>query len=409
MWQGKRRSVRLVKMSVSRGISGMVKVAAAAMIAVVAACGGGGGGGGSQEGEPIKVGVILPYSGVYAQLGEDITEAMELYFEENGEIAGRPVELITEDTEADPQVGVQAARRLLEQEGVDVLTGAVATPVAYGVIDITQRDNVPFVISNATGNDATRQGAENVFRTSVSSYQVSNPMGQYLVDQGVEEIVVSAADYAAGYEHAEGFMAGFTEAGGEVIDEVYAPLSTNDYSSFLTRINQQDPPGVWTFYAGSDAVRFVQQYREFGLEAPLYGNGYLVEEDTLPAQGEAAVGIQSSLHYSPDLDNPQNEEFKSAFQEAYDRQPSVYAVQGWDAAWLIGEAIKATEGDTEDKDALIAAMEEVEFESPRGPMELDENHNPVQNIYIREVQELDDGSLDNVVVETVEDVSDPGE
>ncbi|MGH3089325.1 MAG: ABC transporter substrate-binding protein, partial [Rubrobacteraceae bacterium] len=320
---------------------------------ILAGCGGGGG---SREGEPIRVGVILPYSGVYAQLGEDITDAMELYFEENAEIAGRSVELITEDTEADPQVGVQAARRLIEQEGVDVLTGAVATPVAYGAIDITRRDNIPFIISNATGNDATRQGAENVFRTSVSSYQVSYPMGEYLVDEGTESIVVSAADYAAGYEHAGGFMEGFTEAGGEVVDEVYAPLGTSDYSSFLTRINERDPAGVWTFYAGSDAVRFVQQYQEFGLEAPLYGNGYVVEEDTLPAQEDAAIGVQSSLHYSPDLDNPQNEEFKSDFQEAYDRRPSVYAVQGWDTAWLIGEAIRATEGNTEDKEALIAAM-----------------------------------------------------
>ncbi|MGH3089754.1 MAG: ABC transporter substrate-binding protein, partial [Rubrobacteraceae bacterium] len=189
----------------------------------------------------------------------------------------------------------------------------------------------------------------------------------------------------------------------------YAPLGTSDYSSFLTRINERDPAGVWTFYAGSDAVRFVQQYQEFGLEAPLYGNGYVVEEDTLPAQEDAAIGVQSSLHYSPDLENPENEEFKSDFQEAYDRRPSVYAVQGWDTAWLIGEAIRATEGNTEDKEALIAAMEEVEFQSPRGPMELDENHNPAQNIYIREVRELDDGTIDNVVVDTVENVSDPGE
>jgi len=379
----------------------------AVLAAVLVGCGGGGG---SREDEPIKIGVILPYSGVYAQLGEDITDGMKLYFEQQGnEIAGRPVELITEDTEANPQVGVQAARRLIEQEGIAVLTGAVATPVAYGVIDITQRDNIPFVVSNATGNDVTRQGAENVFRVSVSSYQVSSPMGEYLVEQGTKRIVVSAADYAAGHEMAAGFMEGFTRAGGEVVDEVYAPLGTNDYSSFLTRIRQADPQGVWTFYAGSDAVRFVQQYSKFGVEAPLYGTGYLADQDTLPAQKEAAIGIRTSLHYSSDLDNPENREFKSSFREAYDRQPSVYAVQGWDAAWLIGEAIKATDGDTEDKDALIQAMEDVEFQSPRGPMTLDENHNPVQNIYIREVRRLDDGTIGNVVVDTIEDVRDPGE
>jgi branched-chain amino acid transport system substrate-binding protein len=391
-----------------RGVRALKVGFAAVLVAVVAGCGAGGGGG--QEGEPLKIGVILPYSGVYAQLGEDITDAMELYFEErNNEVAGRPVELITEDTEADPQVGVQAARTLIEREEVDVLAGAVSTAVAYGVIDLTQRDNIPFVIANATGNDATRQGAQNVFRVSASSWQVSYPMGEYLVDEGVESVLLSSADYAAGQEMSAGFREGFEAAGGEIVDEVFPPLGTNDYSSYLTRIRQADPPAVFSFYAGSDAVRFVQQYREFGIEAQLYGPGYIVDEDTLPAQGEAALGVRTALHYSPDVDNPQNEEFKSAFREAYDREPTVYAVQGWDAGWLIGEAVEATEGATEDPDALIEAMENVEFESPRGPMELDENHNPVQNIYIREVQEVEGGEIDNVVIDTIENVQDPGE
>jgi branched-chain amino acid transport system substrate-binding protein len=374
---------------------------------LVAGCAGAGESG---EGEPVRIGVILPYSGVYAQLGEDITDAMELYFEREGnEIAGRPVELITEDTEADPQVGVQAARTLIEREQVDVLAGAVSTAVAYGVIDITRRDNIPFVIANATGNDATRQGARNVFRVSASSWQVSYPMGEYLVEQGVDEIFLSSADYAAGQEMSSGFREGFLEAGGTIVGEVHPPLETSDYSSYLTRIRQADPPGVFSFYAGSDAVRFVQQYREFGIEAQLYGPGYIVDEDTLPAQGEAAIGVRTILHYSPDLDNPENQEFKAAYEEAYDRDPTVYAVQGWDAAWLIGEAIKATDGNTEDRDALIEAMENVEFRSPRGPMELDENHNPIQNIYVREVRQLDDGTIDNVMIDTIERVQDPGE
>lgn len=379
-----------------------------ALALLLVGCGGQGGEGGSQEGEPLKLGAILPYSGVYAQLGEDITDGMNLYFESQGnEIAGRPVELIQEDTEADPQVGVQAARTLMEREGVDLLTGAVSTAVAYGVIDLAEREQMPFVISNALGNDATRRGVEYVFRTSGSSWQVSHPMGQYLVDQGIENVFVSAADYAAGHEMADGFKEGFTEAGGTVAGEVYPPLGTNDYSSYLTRIRQTDAQGVWNFYAGSDAVRFVQQHDQFELEAPLFGPGYLVEADTLPAQQTAAVGARTALYYTPTLDTPENEEFVANFREAYDREPSVYAMQGWDTAWLIGEAIKATEGNTEDVDALIKAMENVEFQSPRGPMKLDENHNPIQNIYIREAQEQG-GSVENIVIDTIENVQDPG-
>lgn len=369
----------------------------------------GGGGGSEGEGEPIKVGVVLPYSGVYAQLGEDITDGMNVYFNENKKIAGRPVELIKEDEEADPQVGVQAARTLIERESVDLLTGAVATPTAYGVIDLIEREQMPFVISNALGNDATRGGSEYVFRTSGNSWQVTYPMGEYLVENGVENIYVSAADYAAGQEMSADFKDGFTSAGGNVVGEAYAPLGSNDYSTYLTKIKQKKPDGSWSFFAGSDAVRFVQQYAENGLNEniTLYGTGNLIDSDTLGAQKEAAVGAQTALFYASTLDTPENEEFIEKFEKQFDRQPSVYAVQGYDAAWLIGEALKATEGETEDADALIEAMEKVKFESPRGPMTLDENHNPVQNIYIREVQKKD-GEIQNVVVDTIEDVKDPG-
>lgn len=392
----------------SRSRAVLVVMLAASFSLIAAGCGGSQG---ESEG-PVKVGVILPYSGVYAQLGEDITDAMELYVEEqNGELAGREIELVTEDTEADPQTGVQAARTLLEREDVDFLTGAVSTSVAYGVIDLAEREQVPFVISNALGNDATRQGSDYVFRTSGNSWQVTYPMGEYLVEQGREEIFVSAADYAAGNEMAEDFKAGFTQAGGEVVGEAYPELGTNDYSSYLTNIENSSADASWSFFAGSDAVSFVQQFDEFGLHdtTQLYGTGNLVGIDTLEAQGSAAEGAQTALFYSPDLDNPENDEFKSSFQDSFDREPGVYAVQGWDAAWLIGEAVRSTEGDTEDPEAMIEAMENVEFESPRGPMELDENHNPVHNIYIREAQEQDDGSVNNVVVDTIEDVEDPGE
>lgn len=377
------------------------------LVLLLVGCGGGGGSEGG--GDPIKIGVVLPYSGVYAQLGEDITDGMNVYFNENKEIAGRPVELVKEDEEADPQVGVQAARTLIEREGVEILTGAVATPTAYGVIDLVEREQMPFVISNALGNGATRRGVEYVFRTSGSSWEVTYPMGEYLAENGVEEIYVTAADYAAGQEMSADFKAGFTSAGGEVVGEAYAPLGTNDYSTYLTKIKQANPEGSWSFFAGSDAVRFVQQYAQSGLKenTTLYGTGNLVDSDTLKAQKEAAIGAQTALFYASTLDNPENKEFIEKFQKQFDRQPSVYAVQGYDAAWLIGEALKATEGNTDDPDALIEAMENVEFESPRGPLSLDENHNPVQNIYIREAREKD-GEIQNVVIDTIENVKDPG-
>lgn len=373
-------------------------------------CGGGGGGGGQGGGEdPIRIGVILPYSGVYAQLGEDITDGMNVYFEEQGnEIAGRTIELLQEDTEADPQVGVEAARALIERDEVEIMTGTVSTAVAYGVIDLITEDQIPFVISNATGNDATRRGIPYVFRTSASSWQVSYPMGEWLVDNGIQNVYVSAPDYAAGQEQAGGFKDGFTAAGGNVVDEAYPPLGNSDYSTFLTNINQARPQAEWSFYAGTDAVSFVRQYAEAGLKesVPLYGSGYMVEADTIGGQGDAAVGVRTGLFYASGIDNPENTAFIENFRSQVDRDPSTYAVQGYDAAWLIGEALKATDGDT-DPDALVEAMEGVEFQSPRGPLSLDENHNPIQNIYIREAQDQN-GTIENVVIDTIENVQDPG-
>lgn len=370
-------------------------------------CGGGGGQGGGEE--PIRIGVILPYSGVYAQLGQDITDGMNLYFEGQGnEIAGRPIELIEEDTEANPQVGVEAARTLIERDEVAILTGTVSSAVALGVIDLVASDQIPFVISNATANDATRRGVPYVFRTSASSWQVSYPMGEYLVENGIENVYVSAPDYAAGEEQANGFKEGFAAAGGNLVGEAYPPLGNSDYSTYLTEIRRASPQAEWSFYAGTDAVNFVRQYAESGLNEsiPLYGSGYMVEADTIEGQGEAAAGVRTGLFYTVTLDNPENTEFVENFQSQFDRLPSTYAMQGYDAAWLIGEALKATEGDT-DPDALVEAMENVEFQSPRGPLRLDENHNPIQNIYIREARSQN-GTIENVVIDTIEDVQDPG-
>ena len=373
-------------------------------------CGGGGGGGQGGGEDPIRIGVILPYSGVYAQLGQDITDGMNLYLEEqDSEIAGRTVELIEEDTEADPQVGVEAARTLIERDEVAILTGTVSSAVALGVIDLAERDQIPFVVSNATANDVTRRGAKYAFRTSASSWQVSYPMGGWLVDNDVDNVYVSAPDYAAGYEQVGGFVEGFTAAGGNVVDEVYPPLGTSDYSTYLTGIRQASPQAEWSFYAGSDAVSFVRQYAESGLKEsiPLYGSGYMVESDVIEAQGEAAVGVRTALFYARTLDTTENTEFVENFESQFDRQPSTYAMQGYDAAQLIAKALEATEGDTE-PDAVAGAMENVEFNSPRGPVRRDENHNPIQNIYIREVQNRN-GTIENVVIDTIEEVQDPGE
>jgi branched-chain amino acid transport system substrate-binding protein len=225
-----------------------------------------------------------------------------------------------------------------------------------------------------------------------------------------KRVFVSAADYAAGREHAEAFKASFLAAGGHVVGEVYPPLANTDYGPFLAEIARAKPDATYNFYAGSDALRFVKQYDEYGLkkEIRLTGAGFLVEEDILAGQGRSALGAVTTLHWALSLDNPANRRFVADYQKRFRVDPDVYAVMGFDTARLMVEALRAVGGELADKERFGRALTGIEFESPRGPFRLDrDTHNPVQTIYVREVQEVG-GKLTNRVVDRVGLVRDPG-
>jgi branched-chain amino acid transport system substrate-binding protein len=368
---------------------------------------------GEATGEPLTIGVALPYSGVYAVLGESITNGMELYFEEIGnQVAGREIVLIEEDTEANPEVGIRRVRKLVEQDNVDILSGFVSTAVLYAARDYIHDNQVVTVVSNAGGNELSgARQSDYIFRASFSSWQISNPMGQWVAENVSTNVFTAAADYGFGRESIANFLESFTEAGGNQVGEVWSELGTNDYSAVLTQIRQANPEAVYTFFSGSDAVNFVRQFDEFGLKDQgirLTGAGFTFTDDVLPAQGEAAVGGIGGLHWTVDLDNPENEAFKQAYEEKFGELPDVYAMQGYDAARVIAEAVEATGGDTEDKDALADAMRQVSFASPRGEFGLDpQTHNVIQNVYVFEVQEVD-GEPRAVVIDEIGEVTDPG-
>ncbi len=227
-------------------------------------------------------------------------------------------------------------------------------------------------------------------------------MGEYLVKQGLRRVFVSAADYAAGKESLAAFKEGFLAAGGEIVGEIYPPFPNTDYAPYLTQIAQARPQASYSFYAGSDAVNFVKQFGEFGLnkDIKLCGSGFMLEEDVLPAQGQAALGGISGLHWALNLDNPENRAFTQAYRQKFNKDADVYAMQGYDTARVIVEALNKTQGDTTNKDKLVEAITSVKFASPRGPFEFDpDSHNPIQNVYAREVRESG-GKLSNFVIET---------
>ncbi|MGH3712509.1 MAG: ABC transporter substrate-binding protein [Micromonosporaceae bacterium] len=346
--------------------------------------------GGGQAGGAVKLGLVVPLSGVYAPLGEDMRNGFQLYLDEHdGKLGGRTVELVTADEGDGPQTGVPAAQKLVTQDQVAAVTGIVSSAVALGVRDFFDESQVPLVIANAGADAITgAQKSDYIWRTSFSNGKVSGALGPAVAEEAKGGVYLIAADYAAGKEMIAGFKKTFEAAGGKVAGEKYTPFGkTQDFQPYLSAIRSSGASAVFSFYAGAEAVSFVKQYEQFGLakKVPLYGTGFLTEGGVLKAQGAAAAGVKTSLHYSTELDTPRNKAFVAAYQKAYQSPPTVYAVQAYDAAAVLDKALATASGD--DGKALVEALGKVgPIDSPRGQWRFDGSHDPEQPYYLREVR-----------------------
>jgi len=363
--------------------------------------------------QPVKLGVLLPYSKVYQQLGEDITSGMELYLASAGwKAGGRRITLIKEDEDIDPQVALRKARKLIESDSVDLMTGLVSSASALAIRDLVHATKTVLVISNAGANAVTRaRRSPYIFRASFSNWQTGYPIGKWFYENVARSCVAGAADYAAGHEDINAFKDSYLAAGGRVAAEVYPPLNNTDYAPYIAQMQRAKPEAIFVFFAGSDAVRFVTQAAQYGLtkDARLAGPGFLVEEDVLPAQGRTAFGAYSCLHWALTLQRPENLAFARAYRARWKREATVYAMQGYDAARVIVEALTAAGGDTSgDTAKLIEAMAAVRFASPRGAFAFDpDTHNVVQEVYWRQVRDVG-RTLHNVVFASLGVFRDPG-
>jgi branched-chain amino acid transport system substrate-binding protein len=363
---------------------------------------------------PIKIGLVLPYTGVYAVLGESITQAMELVFaRENWTVAGRKIEMVKEDDEMKPPVGVRKTEKLIDSDKVDILTGPVHSGILMGMRDKVHDSKTILIVSNAGADAISRERCSKwIFRTSFSNWQPCQPMGGWVAKNVAKEVFQIAPNYQAGKDMMAAFRETFLPAGGKVVAEDYPKLGETDYAPYLTKIRQSGAKAVFAFFSGSDAVNFVKQYDQFGLKQStrLTGAGFLVEPDVLPAQGASALGVLSGHFYTPLLDNTVNQRFVKDFREKFGgKMPDGFACQGYDTAEVIVRALKAVSGNTRDKAKLIEVIEKLEFDSPRGRFRFDQKtHNVIQPyIYVREVKEVP-GGLNNVVIDRVANVADPG-
>jgi branched-chain amino acid transport system substrate-binding protein len=374
------------------------------------ACGGGslGGeeeGGGSGEGEgggTVRVGLVIPQAGVYTPLGEDMQQGWDLWLEQNGgELGGFTVETVIADEGEGPDTGVPAVQRLLTDGDVDAMVGIVNSATALGVAGQVTESEVPLIVANAGAEAITKDAASPyVWRSSFTNAQIAAAMGEHLAAEGVGPVYVMAPDYAAGQEVVAGFTDAYTAGGGTIAGQALTPFgTTQDFQPFLSGIQGSGAAATFVFYAGGEAVSFVQQYADFGLKdtVPLYGSGFLTEGSVLDAQGPAAVGVRTTLHYSTEIDNAANTEFVQAYQEAYGELPTTYAVQAYDAANVLSRALEEAGGtDGAALTEALGGLGEID-DSPRGAWSFS-GQTPEQAVYLREVVD-ENGTLVNSVVE----------
>jgi branched-chain amino acid transport system substrate-binding protein len=391
-------------------------LAASSAAAAIAACGP------ATTGPALKIGMLLPFTKVYAELGNSMKRSTDLYLKLKGnKLANRPIASpIYEDEANDPVVGLQKTQKFIDNDRVDVMMGIVATPIAYAVRNAIDSAKMIFIETNAGGNALTRTTTDckpsckskYIFRSSFSSYQISYPIGDYFATKkGVKEVFTFVADYGFGNESAADFTSAFTKGGGKVTGSLKAPLGSADFLPFVTQLKAQPTKDIYSFFSGTDAINYIKAWNQLGMPAAGYkmnGAGFLTEQDVLKEVKDQANGATTSLFWAVTLDNAENKAFVDAYQKEYNLLPDVFAVQAWDGMQAVDLALQAVSGDTSNKDAFIAALENVKFKSPRGDFEFDkETHNPIQDIYIREVK-VQGGQAVNTIVDKVARVTDPG-
>ncbi|MGE3248100.1 MAG: ABC transporter substrate-binding protein [Beijerinckiaceae bacterium] len=341
-------------------------------------------------GDKIKVGLLLPYSGTYAKLGEAITNGMMLYYNQNKDaFGGRTLEFIKVDSEAAPPKAAEYTNKLVLGEKVDVLTGPVHSGVAIAMAKIAREAGVLTIISNAGANDLTGGlCAPNIFRSSFANGQPGYATGKAMIAAGIKEAVSFTWRYAAGKESVDGFKKAFQEGGGKIIKDITIPFPQVQFQSALSEIASIKPPAVYSFYAGGGAAKYVKDYAAAGLlkNIQLWGPGFLTD-GVEQAIGAAGNGVKTALHYADDLDNAENKAFRAAYEAAFKSPASVYAVQGFDTMAMLSAGLKAVNGDIKKKNDLHGAIANAEIKSPRGPLKLSKSHNPVQNFYLRELRD----------------------
>lgn len=341
------------------------------------------------QSDKLRVGFMLPYTGTFAQLGVAIENGFMMALnEQGGKLGGREVEFFKVDDESNPAKAIENANRLVQRDKVDVLVGTVHSGVQMGIHKVARESGVLSIIPNAGVHVATRgQCAPNVYRASFTNSQPTLALGKPMMERGHKKAVWISWNYAAGDEAFEGFEKSYTAAGGTIIKKLGLPFPNVEFQALLTEIASLQPDAVACFFAGGGAAKFLRDYAAAGLNKniQLYGSGFLTE-GVLQAAGPAADGVLTTMHYSDSLDTPRNKQFRLDYAKTFRSQPDVYSVQGYDSGLLLIKGVNAAKGDLSNKKALYGAMDGAVIDSPRGKWTMSPSHNPIQDMYLRKVE-----------------------
>ena len=351
--------------------------------------------------EKIKIGVIVTLSGSAAVLGQQARDGFVLAIKDIGsKMAGRDVEVVAIDDELKPDAAVIKVKGLLERDKVDFVVGPIFSNILQAIHKPVV-DSKTFLISPNAGPSsyAGKECSPFFYVTSYQNDQVHEILGKVAQDRGYKRVYLLIPNYQAGRDSAAGFKLDYK---GEIVEESYMPLGTLDFQPELSKIASLKPDAVFTFMPGGMGVNLVKQYRQAGLadSIPVL-SAFTVDESTLPAQQDAAIGMFGGADWAPNLDNPQNKKFVASYEATYNSVPGTYAMQAYDTAMLIDSAVKAVKGDLSDKDALSAALKKADFTSLRGGFKFNTNGYPIQDFYMTKVAKRPDGKFQTEIVQKV--------
>ena len=361
------------------------------------------------QGGTFKIGMLAPLTGNNAQIGKDMVNGKELYLEEIGrQVAGRKIELIVEDDEAQPSTALNKSRKLVDQDKVHLLTGGQLASVGYALQPYVDQVGIPTTFPVIASDDLTqRKPAKWIVRTGWSTSQPMHPFAEWVIkNTKIRKVTTMSLDYAFGWETIGGFQRTFEEQGGQIIQKLWAPLNTADFAPFIAQM-KRDADAVLCLVFGRVAIQFMKQFQEAGLKdkMQILGGGTSTDETALPQMGDEALGAITALHYSAALDLPANQKFAKAFQAKAGKLASYYSEATYTNMRWVAEAVKSIGGKVEDRAALLAALKKVDLkDTARGPLSVDSLGNPIQNIYIRKVERVG-GQLQNTVIATIPNVS----